>query len=331
MADTRDSEDWQARHDAAYAAVDRGALDEAAAHFEALAAAFPERKYYEYMLGLAHKYRRDWRASLHHNLRAIDPEDGDQQGEHWNAAIAATALGDWRVAREQWRLAGIAVEPGDEPIDAHFGHVCVRLNAWAEAETLFARRISPAVAELRNVPLAESGYRFGDRVLVDGASTGQREWGDKLVPVLNAMQLMERSPFRTYVVSVRCGTRADAKDLDDAQGEGIAMVEDWTRSLNFLCTQCSYGVPHSHDAAGKRRQAFESEREFGIAARSRAELDALLDAWIERGKPKGKVLPLGRKSKREVLEIDDREHEIPALAEGLVWWRGGEADEDEDE
>jgi len=327
MADTREAEDWQARHEAAYAAFDRGALTESLVHFEALAKRFPERRYYEYMLGLAHKYRRDWAASLHHNLRAIDPTDGDQQGEHWNAAIAATALGEWQVAREQWRLAGVAIEPGDGPIEGHFGFCSVRINAWDEAETLFARRLSPAVAELLNVPFPESGFRFGDHVLVDGAATGRRDYGDGQVPVFNVLQRLVPSEYKTYAVTVHCGGPADAKDLDEAQGEGVAMVEDWTRSVNFYCRQCSYGEPHSHDEAGKRKKrGFEKERDFGIAARSRVELDALLDAWIARGKPRGKILPLGRK--REVLAVDDSDYEVAQLVEGQVWWSSPEEAED---
>lgn len=319
MAET--TEHWNALHEAAYEAFRRGALTESIPSFEALAEAFPEKHFYQYMLGLAHKYRRDWAASLRHSLKAIQEGEDDQQAEHWNAAIAATGLGDWAQARRQWQLCGLEVDAGDEPIDEDWGKCCVRLNPWGSGETVYARRINPAVAVLKNVPFAHSGYRFGDHVMVDGAKTGERTSGELTVPVFNALQRLQASAFKTYVVALQCGNEADANDIEDAEGSGIGLVEDWTRTVRYLCLKCSYGEPHTHDDEPSGPDAWRTERSFGIAALSRSDVDAFLDSWLARGSRKGKIAKLfDRRPSRLVLEVDDTDHEIPEPGEDHVWW-----------
>src|SRR5512143_2143122 len=87
----------------AYDAFEAGRLREAARHFAELVRLVPDYPAYHYMQGLAHKYLREWRPSLESNLRAIALRNGeDDNASHWNAGIAATALGDWEEARRQW-------------------------------------------------------------------------------------------------------------------------------------------------------------------------------------------------------------------------------------
>ena len=69
-------------------------------------------------------------------------------------------------------------------------------------------RIDPVRARLINVPLPDSGYRYGDIVLHDGASTGKRRFHQSIVPVFNAMQRMETSEFQTFAVFATCPQRA---------------------------------------------------------------------------------------------------------------------------
>jgi tetratricopeptide (TPR) repeat protein len=159
---------------AAYAAYDAGQLGAAAHAFARLAALDPDHGHFHYMQGLAHKYRREWHECLAANLRAIALAPDDQPAL-WNAAIAATALGDWATARKCWRQAGVRIKAGKQEIVEPTATACVRLNAWSQGETVFAQRIGPARAMVLNVPLPESGYRYGDLVLNDGADTGWRE------------------------------------------------------------------------------------------------------------------------------------------------------------
>ena len=176
-------------HNQAYLAFDAGDLQTAAVKFAQLAKAHPDNAQYRYMLGLAAKYRMDWALSLQANLAAIACAPEFDEAAHWNAAIAATALHDWQTARQLWAACGIPLPEGEGEIEADFGTAVLRLNPWAGGECVYARRIDPCRSRIINVPLPESGYRMGDIVLHDGASTGRRADGQGgEVLVFNALE-----------------------------------------------------------------------------------------------------------------------------------------------
>lgn len=304
-------------HDRAYAAMDQGALREASRHFEALLQHAPDERYYHYMRGLAHKYLMDWPTSLQHNLRAIELAQEMGEGEHWNAAIAATALGQWDQVRQLWAACGIRVEEGTGPIDGDHGVAVVRLNPWHGGETVFMRRIDPVRARLINVPLPESGHRFGDIVLHDGASTGTRFDGDREVPVFNELERLVPSDFQTFVVFVSCDSQADLEALLEATAPGIGYAEDWTRSIAYYCMRCSYGAPHKH--SNDADAEWQPDRNLGIAAQSRLSVEKLLKDWAAAGPD------------RSIDGIEIRELAAPQPEEGGVWWRGPEDDEAEED
>ena len=176
-------------HNQAYLAFDAGDLQTAADKFAELAKAHPDNAQYRYMLGLAAKYRMDWALSLQANLAAIACAPEFDEAAHWNAAIAATALHDWQTARQLWAACGIPLPEGVGEIETDFGTAVLRLNPWADGECVYARRIDPCRSRIVNVPLPESGYRMGDIVLHDGASTGRRADGQGgEVLVFNALE-----------------------------------------------------------------------------------------------------------------------------------------------
>ncbi|WP_369976136.1 hypothetical protein [Xanthomonas bundabergensis] len=301
-------EDLQTEHERAYASFDAGQLEQAAQHFATLLAHAPDARYYHYMQGLVHKYLLDWPRSLHHNLRALAlAEDADASAQ-WNAGIAATAIGDWAQARAQWAACGIGVPEGDGPIDADFGVVSVRLNPWSNGETLFARRIDVVRARLLNVPLPESGHRYGDIVLHDGAATGRRAFRDRTVPVFNALARLQPSPLQTFTVFAHCPSPDDRDALRDAPAsDEIALIEDWSETLVNYCLRCSYGAathPHPNAPTG----TWKSDRDFGVAAAQRSSLDAWLQHW--------QAGAAGRRI--DAVEI----HEIspPVRQDGMAWW-----------
>lgn len=307
MTDTKD--DPRELHERAYAAMERGALAEASRDFETLLRHKPDDRYYHYMRGLAHKYQFDWPTSLRHNLRAIELLDEMSEAEHWNAAIAATALNDWAQARRLWTACGVRIPKGDGPIEDDYGIAVVRLNPWHSGETVFMRRIDPVRARLLNVPLPESGHRFGDIVLHDGAATGHRfDGNDRKVPVFNELARLTPSNFQTFVAFVTCSHPDDRNALRDATLPGIGYTEDWTDSIQNLCMRCSYGTPHRHD----EREAgdWQPDRNLGIAAQSRKSVEKLLDSWMAAG------------SGRLVDGIETREAEIPEREDSHVWWLG---------
>lgn len=307
-----DEDEFKALHERAYAAMDRGALAEASRDFDALLRREPGDDAYHYMRGLAHKYMLDWPVSLQHNLRAIELADEDNEAQHWNAAIAATALGDWSQARRLWTACGIRVPEGDGPIEDDYGVAVVRLNPWHDGETVFMRRIDPVRARLLNVPMPESGHRFGDIVLHDGASTGHRFDGERQVPVFNELARLVPSEFQTFVVFVSCAGREDLQPLLRATAPGLGYAEDWTDTVQYYCMRCSYGTPHRHDHDDT--DDWQTDRNLGIAAQSRKSVEKLLRDWAASGPD------------RHIEGIETREAEVPPLGHGYVWWRGPEED-----
>lgn len=300
----------------AYAAFNDGELQQASALFGTLATLAPAVPHLHYMHGLAHKYLRDWPASLQANLRAQALQADLDEGAAWNAGIAATALGNWAEARRQWTWCGIRLPEGDGPVDHDFGMISVRLNPWADGETVFARRIDVVRARLMNVPLPESGHRLFDIVLHDGAKTGERALDDGTVPVFNALQILERSDHRTFVVFIRCPSPDDCDALQDAELPGIGYVEDWTASIVSLCLRCSYGIGHDPDAAGGAHEEgaasnddWQIERTLGIGAQGKAAVERLLANWV------------AARPGRAVDAIECPACEETAPEDGTVWWR----------
>jgi hypothetical protein len=304
-------------HKRAYEAMDQGELREASQRFDRLLRHAPNDRYYHYMRGLAHKYLMDWPTSLHHNLRSIELADEMSEGEHWNAAIAATALGLWEQVRQLWASCGIHIEPGSGPIEGNHGVAVVRLNPWCGGETVFVRRIDPVRARLLNVPLPESGHRFGDIVLHDGASMGTRFDGEEEVPVFNELERLVPSGFQTFVVFVSCDRPEDLEALLKATAPGIGYAEDWTRSITYYCLRCSYGAAHRH--AEDTDDGWRPDRNLGIAAQSRFSVEKLLRDWIAAAPG------------RRLDGIETRELAPPQQEQGGVWWQAPEDDGGADE
>ncbi|HDS0948045.1 TPA: hypothetical protein QDZ34_004392 [Stenotrophomonas maltophilia] len=303
----------------AYAAFDEGDLVDAAALFGQLVELTPCIPHLHYMRGLALKYLRDWPASLQANLQSEQLRDAFDQATAWNAGIAATGAGDWVEARRQWNRCGIAVPEGEGPIDGNFGVACVRLNPWSSGETVYMRRLDPVRARVENVPLPESGFRFGDIVLHDGAATGQRIYAEQMVPVFNAMQRLQQSDMATYAVFVQCDAAEDIAALRELSLPGVGLVEDWTHSVRHLCLRCSYGTPHQHGQGdAEEDDGWARERNLGIAAQGRAAVEKLMAVWTAGG------------AGRRLDAIEQRDHPLQDPEPGQVWWLGEEEEEEEE-
>lgn len=301
-------------HKQAYAAFDSGELAQAAGYFAKLVKRFPDDSGYHYMQGLTAKNRLDWHTALAANLRAIECAEAFNEAAHWNAAIAATALHDWHTVRRMWAACGIAIPEGSGEIRADFGIAAIRLNPWADGETVYACRIDPVRARIINVPLPESGWRFGDIALHDGAPTGTRDDGQGgEVHVFNAFECWRPSETPTHTAFVRCPAAADAHALTELLEQHGWTAEDWTHSLRYLCLRCSYGIPHEHtDAAPSVEQAdtWQTERSIGITAPAAqsAELETALQNWASAA------------AGRAFSELCRQDYTPPARQDGKVWW-----------
>jgi tetratricopeptide (TPR) repeat protein len=254
---------------------DVGDLEQVALAYAQATQLAPEWSIPWYNLGLVRKYQGRWGDSLRCNLRAaeLDPED---DAAWWNAGIAATALGDWKAARRAWEAVGIALPPGEGELQMSLGLTPVRLNPDGQGEVVWCDRIDPARAIVRNVPLPESGHRYGDLLLHDSAPNGTRVYQGQEVPVFDALQLLQASHYTTYQVRARVGGEEDVLALVELAEERGCGIEDW-ETIRRICAACSRGNPGPHE--GMATASRDSVAILAIAARDDGELRELLDAW----------------------------------------------------
>ena len=258
----------------------QGRTGEAIREYEIACELAPEWSVPFYNLGLVHKYSGDWARSLLFNQRAVERDSSDE-ASWWNLGIAATALGDWQEARRAWRGCGMDVPAGDGPVDYPSGTSPIRLNPDGEPEVVWSQRLDPARALLRSIPFSNSGFRWGDVVINDGAPTGYRKFGDGEVPVFDCLGLLQASEFSTFVAEVEmAGEPADLDLLAQMADNKGAAAEDWTTSVRTLCRACSEGTPHEqHDQALDR---VEGLHRIAVATRTLAEAEGLLSHWREQ-------------------------------------------------
>lgn len=261
-----------------------GLLDHAAAAYERAIELAPDFEPGWFNLGLVYKWQRRWADSLRCNRRAATL-DAKNEAAWWNLGIAATALRDWPTARAAWRGFGIAIPDGAGPLDLALGTICVRLNpdaAGASAEVVWCRRIDPARAVIRSVPLPESGCRWGDVVLHDGEPKGERTAGGRRYVVFDALERWEPSGIPTLRVQVTAPSPDDARELAAILDEHGYAGEDWSASVRALCRQCSEGTPHEQHDTELEPAGWVPARDFGIAAPP-ARAEQLLETWTSAG------------------------------------------------
>lgn len=198
-------------------AIAAGDLEAEMAALVALTEADPELAWPWFDLGTRHKWLRQWPESVNANLEALArTPDPTGTAEAWNLGIAATALGEWELARKAWDAFGVDIPDGDGPIQADFGRAAIHLNPaprfhepellldgvrYAD-EVVLAKRLCPATARISTVPVPEAGHRFGDVILYDGDAVAQATLDGVAMPVFNEIMLLEPSAYPTLGVIV---------------------------------------------------------------------------------------------------------------------------------
>ena len=225
-------------------------------------------------LTVAYKHAHRWRdvlaAADRYAQLARDPGDGP----HWNAGIAATALGDWPRARAAWRACKIPIPDGEGPIVMNIGPTPIRIRPEEAAEVVWCERIDPARAIVRSVPLPDSERRYGDLVLHDGEPRGKRKLGDREVSVFDELALLQASRYATWRVVIHAADAAAMTAFVAGFDDTDTCVEDWTESIVPLCKDCSLGRPHDHHER-ERDLGWRPERRLGVAAKSEGDLAPL--------------------------------------------------------
>ncbi|MGH8081115.1 MAG: hypothetical protein ACREP7_11100, partial [Lysobacter sp.] len=229
-------------------------------------------------IGLVHKYRGEWEASLQANRAALE-RDATHEGACWNLGIAATALHDWPSAREAWKRYRIDLPEGEGPIDIDFGMAALRLHLDGSGEVVWCDRIDPARGRIRNVPFPASGHRYADIVLHDGASNGKRRIGDREYMVFDELMLWQASPYSTFEACIVTPQPELLATLAERIHRGGGQIEDWTESVRYICKACSEGDPdraHDHPVADADGDA----RQLGLAAVEESMLRAAINDWL---------------------------------------------------
>jgi len=197
-----------------------------------------------YNLGLIYKYRNDWEKSFFHNERSVKL-DNDYEGGLWNLGIAATALKKWRIAREAWSKCGVEIEINDDEPNIQLTNTPVRLNPNSNAEVVWAKRIDPARAIILNIPFASSGHRYNDIILNDGAPQGYKILDGVEYPILNELELIGRSNYKTYSCTIHTKEVSKIEKLINICEQYDIEAEDWS-TVRYLCKKCSEGTTHEH-------------------------------------------------------------------------------------
>ncbi|MFE9690486.1 tol-pal system YbgF family protein [Micromonospora sp. NPDC005806] len=230
----------------------------------------PQAPVWWYDAALAHKFLRNWAKAYELGREAAArAERGTQDPAFWNLGIAATIMADWATARDAWQGFGLVAPDGDGEIEADFGVTPVRLEC---GEVVWARRLCPARARVLNVPTPESGRRFGEVVVHDGAPNGERTVNGQTFPVFDELLLFRASDLPTSTVEVVAGTPEDVRALAalfDQHGYG-AEPASGVRVICSCCSEGSVGQHTDHQVAGGQR--------VHVAAPA-DRIAGLLDAW----------------------------------------------------
>jgi len=260
----------------AIAFEENGDTEQAITIYNRIVDIFPDWSIPRYNLGLLYKYQNNWRLSFVHNKKATDLSPDDEAG-WWNLGIAATALQDWRIARQAWNHFGLNLEITNEEPILNLSRAPVRLDPDNKAEVVWCTRIDPARAIIDSIPLASFGHRYGDIVLNDGAPVGHRISDGKEYPVFNELQLLNKSKYSTYSITAYTNDQGDIDKLIELCAGSNVKVEDWS-TLRILCKQCSEGTPHEqHDHDLKNSTV--NNRYIGFASIAKDSLQKVLDSW----------------------------------------------------
>jgi hypothetical protein len=233
---------------------------------------------------VGYKHAHRWADVLRACDEAVALAPDDAEGPHWNAGIAATALGHWDRARREWSAVGVHVPPGEGPIEMKIGLAPVRVAVHEAPEVVWCERIDPCRAYVRSVPLPASRRRHGDLVLHDGEPRGTRQLGDREVSVFDELVVLAPSEYETWDVAIRCASREELAAVTAELEAAHLTVEDWTENVQALCAACSLGHPHERHERPPEG-AWQAERRLGIAARGRWDLAVLRPTrlWWRKG------------------------------------------------
>jgi hypothetical protein len=132
-----------------------------------------------------------------------------------------------------------------------------------------------------SIPLPDSGYRYRDLVLHDGAPIGHRMLGKQKIFTYACLALLQTSPYATWVAELEFSSAIEAdaaiKQLAQLAAERKMSVEDWRTSVQGVCQACTEGRPHLPHDRNHAAKVAPNKRRLGIAARSADKVQRLIE------------------------------------------------------
>lgn len=178
--------------------------------------------------------------------------------------------------RRAWESYGVAMPPGDgEPV-MNLGPTPIRLNPQSNGEVVWCLRIDPARAIVMNVPLPESGHRFRDVLLHDGAPNGYRTFEGEDFAVLDELEVLVPSEYATFEVTLKANSIKDLQALADLAKKHDLGTEDWA-TIRSLCKECSEDRPGEYPQP--ELPALQEPMYLAFAAKNVKELQGILELW----------------------------------------------------
>jgi hypothetical protein len=230
--------------------------------------------------GLMAKFGHRWHESFRFTLRATEL-DSNFKPAWWNLGIAATALGDWTVARRAWTQYGLTVPAGEGPPDMALGAIPIRVDPNGAPEVVWCERLDPARARIVSIPFPESRRACGDVLLTDGEPRGYREHAGKQAPVFNELEVLITSKLSTFLAILSAPDEEAIRSLLSIAEIQEVAIEDWS-TVDILCKACSEGLPHSH-TSNLPTSEWKSKRMIGLAATNSDRVHKLLADWSAAG------------------------------------------------
>ena len=226
-------------------------------------------------LGSIYKDRAEWKPSFYYNSCATERNPKDLKA--WqNLAIAATALKKWKEARTAWNQLGFDFRETNRALDLDLGAIAICLHSGPTSEVVWGRRIDPARAIIESVPHPDSGYGYGDLVLVDNVVVGHLVRQGKKIPVFDELQRIKKGDYQTFSVMLHTSQLADIDLLAGLCRQEAIGFDNWSMASRHLPAPVYRGRMEFHPPPAEEAS---DGYVVGLAAGSRRELLQVLRNW----------------------------------------------------
>ena len=212
----------------------------------------------QFNLGVIHKLAGEWAESADAFRRVLQFRS-DDSASLWNLGIAQTALSQFDGARKTWQSLGIDVPDGEGDFGVEGELIPVRIRTpKAAPEVVWARRLCPARARLKGIPLRYDQGCYNDEVLIDGVTDGEAVMDGKAIPIYNVLASTKSGSLRPYGLRIQAET-IDLEGLVARLNADVIPHADWRRLIHLADFPIVIALPANTLGA----EVLESLSEYG--------------------------------------------------------------------